>query len=1526
MKTPFTTIRTEGGLLPADLLQRIASSRDISGLKPGDYHLAANERLNEAISRSWNRLLGVWQSFDDQRRKLTADDSGVTLTRERWLLILFQELGYGRLTFTRKGLETDDGDRYPISHVWEHTPIHLITFRQDLDRRDPTIKRTPHGMMQEFLNRSSTYLWGFLSNGLRLRILRDNASLSRAAYVEFDMEGMMRGEVYADFVVLWLVAHQSRVEVGESGDPADCWLERWMHEARETGARALDALRDGVQDAIAHLGRGFLAWKRGDNANRHLREHLRTGELSAQDYYRQLLRLVYRLIFLFVAEDRNLLLAPDASPQARERYMTYYSGRRLRHLAAARRGGPHPDLYRTLRLVFHLLQEGYKPLGLPGLGGFLFSEEATPDLNDLDITNRDLLQAIRSLAFVINDSALWPVDFRNLGSEELGSVYESLLELHPQLDLHKPAFELSAAAGSERKTTGSYYTPASLINELLDSALEPVIRDRLASCHPGGNVTLSEAKGLAGQETRDSSVAALPQNDSFDSVTLSETKGLAGDAPRDSLRLRSGQASPSAQNDSFDSVTLSETKGLAGQETRDSSVAALPQNDMSPEEAAILSIKVIDPASGSGHFLIAAAHRLAAHLARVRNQDQEPSPAAHRAALRDVIRRCIYGVDVNPMAVELCKVGLWLESLDPGKPLTFLDRNIQCGNSLVGVTPELDISVIPDNAFKPVTGDDSKTASALRRRNKRERQGQLAMFESFATGKGIDELEQEQEELTARLAEVEDIAEEDLADVALKAMYYQDYLNAPAYRHKKDVYDLWTAAFFWPIPAGDAELMPAPTQAVLSRLRQTWNPDDPVVQQARAIAAENQFFHWELAFPTVFNRGKQGFDVVLGNPPWERIKLQEKEWFATSRPDIANAPNRAARQRLIKALEKEYPDLYQAFQKAKARAENTSQFVRNSGAYPLCGRGDVNTYAIFAELDVHLMNAIGRTGVIVPTGIATDDTTKYFFQALMTRRSLVSLYDFENRKALFPGVHRSYKFCLLTLTGPDHPARQGADFVFFALDVSDLRDAYRHFTLTAEDIELINPNTRTCPIFRSKRDAELTKAIYRRVPVLIMEEEKDDQGRVIRPEQNPWGVKFSTMFHMSNDSHLFRTREELEAAGYRLVGNRFVRPVTLSAAKGLAGQEMPDSLRPRSGQTSASPQNDREDVYLPLYEAKMTHIFDHRAADVVLSKTATARQGQPRPLTSAEHRNAGRLAIPRYWVHKGVIWERLNSYRFGYLLGFSDVTASTNERTMLATLLPIVGVGHTMPLIFPSTGVLGFYLLANFNSFVFDFNGRQKIGGLHYTYFIFKQLPVLPPANYAQPCPWWNPANGEQRIASGDAAPPPLTTHHSPLTLFLLPRVLELTYTAWDLAPFGRDVITHWQNQVASGQWGVPPGETDPATLRPVPHASSTMPLFPPYRWDEDRRFLMRCELDAAYFHLYGIARDDVAYIMDTFPIVKRKDEAAHGDYRTKRVILEIYDAMARAIETGDPYRTRLDPPPGHPSQTHTGPPPEWVA
>jgi Eco57I restriction-modification methylase len=1361
-QSSFQTVKTEGALLPADLLKRVSDGdKEIEGLSPECYHLDPTDKINEATNRAWIACRDAWQRFQKQRADLPDLDKGTTLTRERWLLVLFRELGYGRLQ-TAKAFEIED-KTYALSHGWGASPIHLISFRYDLDTTSHGVFRTsPHSLVQELLNRSDDHLWAFVSNGLQLRILRDNVSFTRPAFVEFDLEAMMEGEVYSDFLLLWLLCHQSRVE---SDIPEQCWLEKWHQTAKKQGTRVLDRLRDGVQKSIEAFGQGFLA-HRGNTA---LRQKLADGKLSTQEYYQQLLRLVYRLIFLFVAEDRDLLLTPSKNTKAdatiRNRFEKNYSLTRIRRLSQRRRGTRHSDLWQGVKVVFKLLYKGEPRLGLPALGSMLFSDKTMPDLDGCELANDQMLAAVRHLAFTVERNVLRQVDYKNLGSEELGSVYESLLELHPDVNTDAATFELTAVAGSERKTTGSYYTPSSLINCLLDSALDPVVAE------------------------------------------------------------------------------------------------ALKKPD---REKAILDLKVCDPACGSGHFLIAAANRLSHHLATARTGDEEPSPAARRVAFRDCVSHCIYGVDINPMAVELCKVALWLESIDPGKPLSFLDHRILCGNSLIGVTPRLLAEGIPDAAFKPITGDDKAVVSEYKKRNKEERTGKGGFLfkldgEARETALPWDRLGN----LVQAFANLAAMDDGSLDDVEAKEKKYAECVESTGYLSARLLADAWCAAFVW---KKDKDTDDCITESWFRRIEANPHCLPPWMrEEIERLRDQCQLFHWHLAFPDAFRVPSEnedaeneqagwsgGFDVVLGNPPWERIKIQEKEWFAHRRPDIANAPSAAKRRGSIAALEREDPNLYREFIASRRSAEGDSHFVRNSGRYPLCGRGDVNTYSIFAETKRLMVSPSGRIGCIVPSGIASDDAAKLFYQDLVESGALVSLYSFENEEFIFPAVHHAAKFCLLTLCGRQQSVGS-ARYVYYARQPVHLAENERAFSLTADDIALLNPETRTCPVFRFRRDADLTRTIYRHVSV-------PDFGK---HDADSWEIRLFTMLHSSSAAHLFLTEAEL----------------------------------PEGADKESTCWVTDAERYLPLYEGKMFSQFDHRSAGVQMTSNVS-RPAQPVASSVAEHRDPGWVPSPRAWVAECEIGKHSpDLVETRWFLGFKDVTASTNERTFIAAFLPTSGITDSVNLVGiqnPNTSRDAALLLANFNSFVLDYVARQKIGGTHIKFYVVRQLPILERAAY-------------EGLT--------LTFTHS-TRFFVSERALELSYTAWDLATVAR-------NHTYSG---------------------------PPFRWDDDRRFLIRCELDAAYFHLYGIERDDVEYIMETFPIVKRKDIARtevkddsgevtqEGRYITKDTILEIYDEMAEVMTANEAavaagrqptarYQTRLVPPPGPPADAEGNflPLPQWL-
>ena len=562
------------------------------------------------------------------------------------------------------------------------------------------------------------------------------------------------------------------------------------------------------------------------------------------------------------------------------------------------------------------------------------------------------------------------------------------------------------------------------------------------------------------------------------------------------------------------------------------------------------------------------------------------------------------------MAAELCRVSLWLEALEPGKPLSFLDHHIRVGNSLLGTTPELIEAGLPDEAFKPQQGDDRKICTGLRRRNKAERErGQQDMGYLM-----VAEPSAEYDTLGSRIRWIDESPDDTLGEVRGKEARFRRLVVSGEYRHRQLVADAWCAAFVQPKGVG-AGRDPALCITTDSLRGLEADPDALAAAQRREVerlAREYEFFHWHLAFPEVFEGGGVGgFDCVLGNPPWERVKLQEKEWFAERSPEIADAPNAAARKRMIRALADDDPVLNQAFLDALRRSEGWSHLMRNSGRYPLCARGDINSYAVFAEGMRSVLNERGRVGCVLPTGIATDDTTKFFFQDVVGTKSLVSLFDFENKGVFFPGVHSSYKFCLFTAGSGVQLAADHAEYVFFAHAVEELRDPERRFTLSPDDIALLNPNTRTCPIFRSRSDAELAKAIHRRVPVLVR------RARDGRPEGNPWGIRFSTMFHMSSDSHLFRTREQFEADGWELAGNVFRKD----------GME-----------------------YLPLYEAKMIHHFDHRWASYRREDGEDVALDVP----SENKQNPGFAVLPRYWVSAREVRLRVANLPKGLLAALRD--------------------------------------------------------------------------------------------------------------------------------------------------------------------------------------------------------------------------------------------------------------------------------
>ena len=1161
-----------------------------------DYEVRKGLTIREEISLAFR----VGQAHFDAFAKI--DTPPAEATRRFVHDFLKETFGFDDLTDT-SGMVTciAGGQRIPVI---------VVPPSESFDRRSPTLStdrsRSPMFALQDYLNEQEEALWGLTTNGVHLRLLRDNASLTRPAHIEADLSQIFANEDAASFAALWLLIHRSRF--GADGTPAtDCALERW----RETGAREGEAARDRlagqVEVALRVLGSGFL------DANPSLGAQLQSGALSLTVWFNELLRLVYRLIFMMVAEDRNLLHPTNAKRNARALYTEGYGLAMLRaHCVRGATWDRHHDRYEGIKVVFRALATGEEALALPALGG-LFGADQLPHLATARLRNSAFMEAVYRLSWLSDQSGMVPVNWRAMETEELGSVYESLLELQPQLadDGRALVFasDVSEQKGNQRKTTGSYYTPDSLVQALLDTALDPVL-DR----------TEAEAKDPA---------------------------------------------------------------------------------------KALLGLSVVDPACGSGHFLLAAARRIATRLARIRAEGT-PSLADFRHALRDVARCCIHGVDRNPMAVELTKVALWIETVDPGLPLGFFDAQVRCGDALLGI---FDLKVledgIPDAAYKPLTGDDKVTAKYYLRANRDATAGQGEF--DFGTGRAVLPAIRP---LAGDFSGFRNLPEDTVEQIGAKAASFKELREKQAFARARAASDLYVGAFLLPKIGGaplstKARTVPTTDEVWLAlsqgTIRQSMTGAPEAARQARA-------FHWTLEFPDIMARG--GFDIVLGNPPWEVVQLSEKEYFSARRPQIATLAG-AARKRAINELKHTAPAAFRDFVAAKRMFDAGNQFARESGRFDRTARGKLNTYSLFAELFTNLTR--GRAGVIVPTGIVTDFYKRDFFNDLIKNSTLISAMMFDNAWRIFPGIHADTPFVLLAIGNTN----KSAEFSAYLLSTGHLADQERRYRLSKDEIHSINPNTRTAPVFRSRADAKLTAKIYANAPILI----EESKG----PEGNPWGIEFRQgLFNMTSDSTLFRTAQELAAVGFVREGVDWI------CSDQHPSQGVPAAEGVDRGILPLSDGGPRAMRYIPLYEAKMIHQFDHRWAGYAEDGESSTNLGTP------EKQRPTYEPAPRYWVPDTEVNERLaaKGWNRGWLMGWRDITNATNERTVISTVFPRVGVGNSLPLMLfdsdrHSKSLSG--LTANLCALSLDFAARHKVGGTHLNFFIYQQLPILPPAFYTEP-------------------------------------------------------------------------------------------------------------------------------------------------------------------------------------------------
>ncbi len=1201
--------------------------------------------------------------------------------------------------------------------------------------------------------------WGILTNGLRWRLYWAGARSISEEFLEIDLGRVLALEGGADLFAddeardHWLRVFA--VMFGRAAFLKDGADRQTFHErARAEAAFYEERVAASLSELVFNQVFPDLARALAESA----------PEASLDEIRDAALVLLYRLLFLLYAEDRDLLPVSDS------RYDDY-ALRPLR-LEIGERMSRGDTFSSTATKVWghisdlsRMIDQGDSSVGVPPYNGGLFATEAMPVLANARVPDSVMAPALDALSYERSTGQRRYINYRDLSVQQLGSIYERLLEFEIVREgaVGEAGYLTVRPNLFARKNSGSYYTPDELVGLILDETLEPLISER--------------------REAFRSALENLPTDD----------------------------------------------------EERTQRWTLKP---VDPAEA-ILSLRVCDPAMGSGHFLVSLVDTLADHVldamaeaaalgagigyvssladkiediratilrnAKAANWLIDEGQLDDRHIVRRmVLKRCVYGVDKNPMAVELAKVALWLHTFTVGAPLSFIDHHLRAGDSLFGLW-------VRDAIDKAeALGGRLFYAEAL---SDAQRQALAMKTIELATDAEIAEAHRSAQMWTDVEFQVGAL------DSFVSFIHALDWLNLN--RADKALIRLWLDGQFGdPIPIARGRKPPKGGAAKSEEVKAF----TAIWERARTLMAEERFLNWQISFPGVWDDWAAkdrvgGFDAVVGNPPWDRIKLQQVEWFAARRPEIALAQRASDRAKMIAALKKNEDPLYGDYEVADGRAADAARMARTSGQHPLLSRGDINLYSLFVERAHALVKPTGMVGLLTPSGIASDLSASAFFRGVATEGRLKSLYDFENRRPrlglppFFPDVDSRFKFCSMVAS----PGRtfSAARCGFFLQAAAEIRDPDRTFPITAADFADVNPNTGTAPIFRSRRDMALTTAIYKRLPVLVDRTNSDPTAA--------WPVRYVRMFDMTNDSRLFRTRAELEEreGAWSIGGNRF---------------------------HSASGE------WLPLYVGRMIHQFDHRAASVTVNAANLHNAATSGAVTLDQKADPAFAPEPQFWVPSVSVNDAISQ---DSVIAFRDIARPTDARTFIASFAPKVGFGNKAPLILSRGNALSApdasLLLANLNALVLDYVARSKVQVASLNWFIVEQLPVVPPAAY------------DRAFGSKTARQ------------IVRESVLELTYTAHDMAPFARD----------------------------MGHVDEAGEVLPPFIWDEDRRLILRARLDALYFILYGVydpadpaqSRDDIRYIYSTFPIVEREETAKWGAYRSRDLAL----AWINALMAGQP-------------------------
>lgn len=1379
----YTSIHIYGHLLSDDILHNIERDNTLIGNRDQDFGMDIS--VSSAIDYVWSSLRNDWNFYKERagnERLVNKDPYGTRRARDLMERLL-QSLGY-KLDRQVANIEVA-GTGYDISYTCTdlgNMPFVIIGENITSDGSINTLdkcsldyrakgnmrKKSAHATMLEYLNATEN-VYGIISNGQILRIIRNSGQLVKLTYIEFDLRRMLEEDKYTEFCLMFRLLHASRFRT--SGDEP-CVMERWFNMSIESGNRIRNGLSRAVQTTMETIGNAVLTSK--GEGNDALRRAFADGTMDAARLNKELIHFIYRLLFLFIIEERGLVYqipdsvdAPNYKQQCQwqDIYKKYYAASRLRRLSELSylKQRQYSDLWQGLMDTFHLFEPDTfgEKLGIKPLGGVLFGTETLHWLKQCQVSNRDLLAAFAALnEFTDERQQRVKINYSSLDVEEFGSVYEGILEMRPfvQPGVAASDWQFGFVGGLDRQSTSSYYTRPDLVQNLIKTTLEPVIKEKMANC----------------------------------ATTEEKIKAL-------------------------------------------------------------LNMKVCDAASGSGHIVLAMARTIAWYVCTLRTGEDNPASLDYRQALREVISRCVYAVDYNPDAVELCKVVLWIEGYCAGKPLSFLDHHIRCGNSVLGVSDlQMLIDGVPDKAL---TAEDKDTLKTLKKMNQEAvkavngNTGNEPTF-GFENPFGIEEMSIAQIGLADKIRFINHLPEDTLEQEIVKQLRWQELMASARVDCLRRACDIYAYAFYHNVKADelykdkggtdkelDLEAEVPYTKTVTRALQEIeameclekGKPLPTYYRQLSAdfktevkrMAEEQRFFHWCVEFPEVFAANK-GFDVMCGNPPWDKLQMEEEKWFAGKDEDIVKAANQADRKKKIVKLQTSSPELYNEFIQACNNITNQSSFVKNSGRFPLTAVGKLELSSLFAELCLSFTKE--AWGLVVPRGIITDIGNQFFVSKLIDENRLISLYDFENREKLFE-IDSRKNFCLLSV-GKAKESTHDVNGGFYLTRIDHMLDPRRIYTLKTDDFARLNPNTKTCPVFRTSRDAKLTAKIYRNSTILYNEITGD----------NPWNVKFGSMFNMSTDSYLFRTYAQLTAQGATLKGNTFT---TIDG-----------------------------EIYVPLYEGKMIWHYNHHFGSW---PTEGERPNSINTPSEDELRNPDSCIMPWYWVPLAAVKDRLVKYdkdgnvvwewKHKWLFAFRDIARGVDMRTFIIAPIPDAkGVGHTATLLYAERGCMpGASLYGIMSSLIFDYTTRQKIGGTHVSISFVKQFPVLTPDQIPSAMQWQ-----------------------------IVKRVAELCYFNHDMDGWAEEL---WE-------------EMSEEQRSELPQLGAQQP----WVYNPERRAILQAELDAIFAHLYGLNTEDLVYILDpedicgkgcineTFRVLKDNEIRQYGEYRTKRLVLEAWNRFGYNI------------------------------